>query len=354
MRPRFGWIGIVRMGWPHPIAYDPMALRSGAFTGVDVLDLFLREHICRATLIWGMFVFDVLDDWVIAARMSAVLTLFMFVLIALPVNGQTQSVPTKPGTTTTTHRAIPDDNLAYPVLITGNNIAGSGFYLNTDKGTFLVSAKHVIFDPATGKLRSPIIEVRSYSKDPSDSNPNIFELNLSVLEVKGHQTQDVAVVKIADFGESPTAGVPIRANLLPGVLAKAINPNGIPGVSRDIVKPFDQVLVGNDVIVFGYPTSLDLKDLAQLDPMRPLLRRGLVAGENLNRRSLVIDCPVYPGNSGSLVLEIDPEVIGYHLFVIGVVSQFVPFADTAKYFTMLSNSGYSIATPMDFVLELTK
>jgi hypothetical protein len=79
-----------------------------------------------------------------------------------------------------------------------------------------------------------------------------------------------------------------------------------------------------------------------------------VAGQNLEKRSIVLDCPVYPGNSGGPAIEVDPEGLGYRLRVVGVVSEFVPFADSAKYISMLSNSGYSIATPMDFVLELTQ
>jgi hypothetical protein len=46
-------------------------------------------------------------------------------------------------------RAIPDDNLAYPVLITlGNGSSGSGFFLNTSDAVYLVTAKHVLFNPA--------------------------------------------------------------------------------------------------------------------------------------------------------------------------------------------------------------
>jgi hypothetical protein len=270
-------------------------------------------------------------------------------------HAQQQSIGTRPATNTTNHRAIPDDNLGYPALITGPNFTGSGFYFNTNNATFLVTAKHVLFDRKTGKLLSNTVEVRSYSKDPADRNPNVLELDLTALEVKAHATQDVSVVKILNIGEvKPSTTAPADATVLPGVQIKAVNSKGVVGVGPDVVKLFDQILVGNNVILFGYPTSLDLKELAQLDPLRPLLRRGLVAGQNFEKRSVVLDCPVYPGNSGGPVVEIDPEGLGYRLFVIGVVSEFVPFADSAKYFTMASNSGYSIATPMDFVLVLTR
>lgn len=166
--------------------------------------------------------------------------------------------------------------------------------MNNNNATFLVTAKHVLFDPETGKLLSKTVEVRSYSKDPADRNPNVLELDLTALEVKAHATQDIAVVKVFNFGEAkPSAGATANATVLPGVQIKAINSKRIVGVGPDVVK-VDQILVGNNVILFGYPTSLELKKLAQLDPLRPLLRRGLVAGQNFEKRSVVLDCPVIP------------------------------------------------------------
>jgi hypothetical protein len=143
-----------------------------------------------------------------------------------------------------------------------------------------------------------------------------------------------------------------------GVTAKEISKGGVLGVALSTVKPFDQVLTGNDVMVFGYPTSLGLQQLPKLDIHRPLLRKGIVAGTNPEKKSIILDCPSYFGNSGGPVLEIDREPLETHLKIIGVISQYVPFVDAggSKTFMMqvVSNSGYSIATPMDFVLELVK
>jgi hypothetical protein len=41
-------------------------------------------------------------------------------------------------------------------------------------------------------------------------------------------------------------------------------------------------------------------------------------------------------------------------FVIGVLGKLVPFVDQEHTFMSANNSGYSIATPMDVVLELVK
>jgi trypsin-like peptidase len=258
-------------------------------------------------------------------------------------------------------RAIPDDNLAYPVLITlGDGSSGTGFYLNADKATYLVTAKHVFFDQQTHALLSDRAELLSYSKDPSDATPNRFSLDLSVLQkskdIRAHAVEDVVAIKLFNIVQAGQTGQRAVA-AEPGVKAEGTAKAGILGVDITGVKRFDQVLVGNDVMVFGYPRSLDLKTLAQLDPNRPLLRKGLVAGTNPQKRSLILDCPVYFGNSGGPVLEIDPTGLGNEkLSIIGVVIQFVPFVQSAGSQTVavqvMSNSGYSVAEPMDLVLDL--
>ena len=147
-------------------------------------------------------------------------------------------------------------------------------------------------------------------------------------------------------------------SLVPGVTVKEQAKGGVLSVALDNVKPFDQVLTGNDVIVFGYPISLGLQQLPKLDVHRPLLRKGIVAGTNPEKRSIILDCPSYFGNSGGPVVGLDKDVFKTDFKIIGVISQYVPFVDTGVSKTFLmqmaSNSGYSIATPMDFVLELVK
>src|ERR1035438_5994369 len=68
----------------------------------------------------------------------------------------------------TKSRSIPDDNLAIPVLITIGNTTGSGFFVNTPAATYLVTAKHVLFDPIRRILIDSTFTLTSYSKDLSD------------------------------------------------------------------------------------------------------------------------------------------------------------------------------------------
>ena len=245
-------------------------------------------------------------------------------------------------------RAIPDDNLAYPVLVIIGNTTGSGFYLNTEKATFLVTAKHVLFDPVTKQLNAPSATLISYSRDLADTTKNIIKLDLTVLQADkdlvSRPSVDVVVVKVFDAGDSTPKGRLITTRA--GVTVASFAALGVLGVDSKAVKRFDQVLTGNDVMVFGYPTSLGL------------LRKGIVAGTNPATKFLVLDCPVYFGNSGGPVLELDRQSFGTKLSIIGVVDQYVPFVQQAGSQTIAmqvqTNSGYSLAIPMDSVLELAK
>jgi V8-like Glu-specific endopeptidase len=280
-------------------------------------------------------------------------------------------------------RALPDDNLAYPVLITLGGATGSGFFINNGVSVFFVTAKHVLFDPSSGKLRSDKATLLSYSPDISDTKHNRLTLNLSMMsasgDVKAHPTEDVAVVKIGTISDSPplppvgpltlptpsasaaattpTAG---RFNTTPDVTVDELSATGLLSVdAQHTIKMFDKVLVGNEVVMFGYPTSLALLPNPKIDFSRPLLRKGIVAGENVPQHSIILDCPSYQGDSGGPVIEVDSSSPFQRTFsIIGVMSAFVPFADTWKneHFgysnTTLQNSGYSVITPMDFVMEL--
>jgi hypothetical protein len=119
---------------------------------------------------------------------------------------------------------------------------------------------------------------------------------------------------------------------------------------------FHDVTVSNDLFLFGYPTSLASN--AQLDRSTPLLRRGIVAGKTEDQR-LVIDCPVYFGNSGGLVMDVNECPNGRTYRGIGIATEMVPFTEElwSKQFkkqvgVRYENSGYAIVEPMDRILEL--
>lgn len=109
-----------------------------------------------------------------------------------------------------------------------------------------------------------------------------------------------------------------------------------------------------DVYTVGYPKSLTLSTNFDFD--RPLIRRGIISGVDLTKNKIITDCPTYQGNSGGMVFEI--ELKSNKLYLIGLVSQFVPFEERWKneaygYFnTNVYNSGYSVVVPVDAIIEL--
>lgn len=254
-------------------------------------------------------------------------------------------------------RALPDDNLAFPVLVSlDTGSTGSGFFLSTDTNTYFVTAAHVLFDETSGNFIAKKVTLLSYSKDPRETGKNILQLDLPTLlaakRIRRHPTEDVATIYIADRTGK-------KLSLVSGVSVIEKTPLGIIGVELDLVKRFADVLTSNTIYVFGYPTSLGIKEIPQIDPLRPLLRFGIIAGTNPIRKTIILDCPSYPGNSGGPVLEIEEFGIGERRFrVIGVVSQFIPFAETWVNIThkyqnhTISNSGYAVSVSMDPVLEL--
>jgi trypsin-like peptidase len=257
-------------------------------------------------------------------------------------------------------RAIPDDNLAYPVLITlKSGEQGTGVFFDTSKALFLVTARHVLFKEKTDELIDANAEIVSYAKDPTDKTKNIFALDLATLNkhglIKRSVDHDVAVLRI---GETTQEGELRFVNLSEGVSAKQSAKTGILGVGEGTAKRFSEVLTGNHVFIFGYPTSLGLKTIPQIDYSKPLLRSGIVAGTNEELKTIVLDCAAYGGNSGGPVLEVEVIESGTKYRVIGIVSQFVPAVESWTNFphgyvnTSIYNSGYAIATPMDFVLDL--
>ncbi len=275
-----------------------------------------------------------------------------------------------PASVVRAQRSIPEDNLAYPVLVQFPDGLASGFYLNTLTSTYLVTAKHVILDPQSGHLRSGPMRLLSYPRDPKESGTNIILVDIAALsragEIKGHPTADVAVVRVGEVMKSEPDKIrdkgPVGQALrfIPGVTVSMSTPSGLLGVSIEAIKKYDDILVANEVLLFGYPTSLGIQGSPQLDPLRPLLRRGIVAGLNPSTKSVIIDCPSYPGNSGGPVVEVDRSALSATFNVIGVVSEFVPFAEKSITYPIgyqninISNSGYTTVTPMNFVLELVK
>ena len=248
------------------------------------------------------------------------------------------------------------------VLIQHPAGGGSGFFLQHSNKIFLVTAKHVIFDRT--KFPSLVLVATNATCTTWSERTNIsshFTIDLAgsftARETRGHPSRDVAVSYV---GISETNGIrQSDFTKQAGLTRPAIQ----LVIANDHTTLFKDVLVGSDIYTFGYPSSIGLQGAPQVDQARPLVRRGIVADKDPGRRTLVLDSPAFKGNSGGPVLErgvteFTGTNVQWHFKVIGVVVEFIPFEERwannqfGYWNTTISNSGYSIAEPMDSVFEV--
>lgn len=266
--------------------------------------------------------------------------------------------------------ALQEDHLKFPVLVTlENGASASGFFVHrSDREYFFVTARHVFFaDDKEGgdaaALKSAKAVLKSYPAESESDGWVILELDLDRLMRSGlvlrHPTRDVVAVKIGDIVDRAGSK---RVELSDGVKRNPLSSKGfLVTVNLSSVKRFEEARVANDVLLFGYPVSLGIRRHPQIENDKPLLRKGIIAGKNLERGTLILDCQTFYGNSGAPILEIEkvsPNVTTYRL--AGLVSQFIPYEETwynlnHRYANVeIHNSGYSVAEPVDSILELLK
>lgn len=258
--------------------------------------------------------------------------------------------------------SIPQDNLSYPVLVRMPKSQGTGFFLHTPSGHYFITAHHVLFKDH--KLISDEIELVALATDLKESKKLHLTVNAKLLN-ETKKIYNPAGVDIVGFKVFSVSGIKpdgkMKLEILPGIKVLEIPVSGYTGVSHTSVKFFDEVIIGNDVILFGYPSSIGIISQPQIDYSSPLLRKGIVAGKNASKKTIIIDCPVYPGNSGGPVIQVSQvEITTISFAVIGVVSQYIPyFSETEiikdakpKTLESLANSGYSVVVPMDEVYSM--
>jgi hypothetical protein len=260
--------------------------------------------------------------------------------------------------------ALPDDPRAFPVLILHQAGSGSGCIIQLSNSVYFVTAKHVLFADQAGTnpptLLSATALLKGYQQiTRTNGLERTLVLNLSKLmqagEIRYSTNRDVAIVRIY---ECLTNNLAVRY-VIDGVSVPPGQDGLISELPSSMVCPMKDIDVSSEVFMFGYPISLTGPISSIFDPTEPLLRRGIVAGINQEKQTVIIDSASYQGNSGGPVIEVDhPSVEVTSFRVIGLVHGFVPFEEewenkTFHYsHSLMSNSGYTIIEPMDGVLNL--
>lgn len=253
------------------------------------------------------------------------------------------------------------DPLTIPVLIVHEKGAGSGCFLQLSNSVYLVTARHVLFSEPEGTnaptLLSSKAVVKAYSGvGTTNVSERVVSLDLGILmnagEIRFSTNRDIVLVRVEDCN-------PTNKNLVSYIPGMKFMSSAESLVLYSGLCVLSNVDVGADVYMFGYPISLTAPIRDKFDPAQPLLRKGIVAGVNLAKRTIVVDSPAYQGNSGGPVLEVEHPQFGSTVYqMIGVVSAFVPFEEewenkTLRYsHVTISNSGYTLIEPIDLALDL--
>jgi len=236
------------------------------------------------------------------------------------------------------------------VLVQTATGSGSGFYLSdtVTNSLYFVTASHVLVDPQRKSIYTDSIILVSYKKNSQRDNRDSFKISLVTAYKSGqfrHNIQkDVAVLKIANFLSS-------AIKYLPFVTKLTLSNTYLNTLYVQDTKSIKDLHTMSDVYTIGYPKSLTLN--INFDFNRPLIRRGIISGIDLNTNKIIADCPTYQGNSGGMVFQAN---LFDRMYVIGIVSQFVPFEEhwfnQAYHYSNVNvyNSGYTVVVPMDDVL----
>lgn len=253
--------------------------------------------------------------------------------------------------------------LAVPVLIRSDaGRVGTGFYIQNQQVLFFVTAKHVFFDQKTGALRSEPTVLISYPTNSLDPSEIIrYHINIDALnndrKLHTHSSRDVVALEIGRI-QTTESGRTEFVYSHKYVQRLDHGTTAVLSVDHNRLRKYQDTTVGKETYLFGYPRSIGIPHMPQLDPDQPLLRKGVIAGKNPRRRTIVLDSAIYGGNSGGPVVEIDISGFESQYYLIGIVLEFVPFLEEwenkqHRYSNLtISNSGYSIVEPVDSLIEL--
>lgn len=216
---------------------------------------------------------------------------------------------------------------------------GSGVLITYKDILFVVTADHVVPQDGEVYFRIPQKETHESIHRSHKSIMSISELNWV-----RNKEDDLA---IAFFGYQNSDDI------------KAIN-------IEDFRANYDDVSIGDDVFVLGYPSSV----IFAQDPKIHFVRNGIVSSKLPNGR-IIIDSFLFPGNSGgpvfwkpSMGLEVKEPLIGESIpgrfaKLIGIVLQTLSYREEAistqtgrSRITFEDNSGLSIIISASKIFDL--
>lgn len=255
---------------------------------------------------------------------------------------------------------LPDILISSPVFIEHSKGTGTGFLMVDSTQLYFITARHNFIDLKNNTLLAKEATLTTYKEDPSTGDKIIYKIDLASAFadklIITTQSEDVLILKMADLIKAENGKFSINYHF-PDIqkMTKSIFLEPLP---VSIIENYDDVHIGDDIFIFGYPTSIGLKQIPQFDYSRPLLRKGIVGGKYDKNKTLILDCPSYPGNSGGPVIAKNIKGLTSEYKLVGIVVQFIPYEEqwlnvkSGLVNTDRFNSGYSVAVSGTKILEL--
>jgi V8-like Glu-specific endopeptidase len=249
-----------------------------------------------------------------------------------------------------------DQDLTYlSVLVKVNDKSiASGIFIRDSNYVYFVTAKHVVYKEQnnifTNDLKHNILNLIFYQ---SNSKFKLFgELQVDMVKINAIKAMmdttnnDIFIIKIGQI---------VHDNIIleQGVKMISDNLNNMQVADYNMIKLYSDINIGENIYAVGYPQTLGLKRLFQYDFNLPLVRNCIVAGKNDDLKTLIIDCTLYPGNSGCPVFitnkvsetQGNMTITRNKRYLVGIVSAFIPLVEDQKE----RFSGYSVVIPFDSI-----
>ena len=239
--------------------------------------------------------------------------------------------------------------------------SASGVIVGDSSYMYLVTARHCFFNEVNKNLSliDSLASLVYYTNDAFGGKSDTLQVNLSSAlkqrDLLFDPVNDIAVLTIAKITGNTPSGKQIFNYTSSTTKVSKLAPGGI---TLDLCLDFKMVDVGEDCTIIGYPASLQIRGEHDYDFQRPLLRKGAIAGKDITRGSIIVDCPSYQGNSGGPVFatSINDK---FNIGLVGVVSRailLVEQLESSYYKTTVSinrvNSGYTVVVPIEFAKAL--
>ena len=237
--------------------------------------------------------------------------------------------------------------------------SGTGVYIQDSNFLYFATALHVLYNYKTDVAVCDSIRLITYRENTDVDKPDTLLLDFCTAYKKGFAQidikNDVLIVKLAEQKKLDSLYKSLSYYPHATRIGRSTKINSWN--TGDIIS-IDSLDIGSDVFIFGYPKSLSLQ--FSFDYNRPLLRKGVIAGRDLKKNRIILDCPAYQGNSGGPAFSIMAKnFMNYQVTLLGIISEFIPFEEhwyNDKYQGVtniqISNSGYTVLVPIGSVLNL--